>query len=100
MKKKYDKGLALGTGKSTIENVHAEISAKLIETHEEVAARIFNVPVTEVTPEQRMFVKRARFWSLYSAPFHARYKNRCSVSTKKSEEKFVGCQGEFFYDEI
>ena len=63
MIKQYDHGLALGTGKSTIMP-----SIQRIETHEEVAAKMFNVPVADVTPEQRAYAKRMRFYDLYSTP--------------------------------
>lgn len=64
MKKLYDKGLALGTGKATIKPVAAPI-----ETHEEVAAKIFNIPIADVTPEQRAYAKRLRYANMYSWPF-------------------------------
>jgi len=89
MKKKYDRGLALGTGKSTLRNHAMSKSMKLlygnhktfIETHEEFAAKMFTVPITDVTPEQRQAAKRVRFMSLYSDPSMLDNQGTCSNVT-------------------
>ncbi len=60
MKKKYDRGLALGTGKSSL------INHTFIESHEAYAAKLYNIPVADVTPEQRKVAKRVRFTDLYN----------------------------------
>ena len=45
MIKIYNRGIALGTGKSTL----LSNQGMCIETHEEVAARFFNVLIDDVT---------------------------------------------------
>ncbi len=73
MKKKYDRGLALGTGKSSIAK-----PLTLIETHEAYAAKLYNIPITDVTPEQRKFAKRVRFMELYSDASMLNNQGTCS----------------------
>ena len=61
MKKVYDRGLALGTGKSIL--VGKPVYTK---THVQMAAKIFDCAEEDVTEEQRQAVKRARYLELYS----------------------------------
>ncbi len=100
MKKLYDRGLALGTGKSTLAmsielygtTVKGHSYEDSIETHEEVAAKIFNVPVADVTPEQRASAKRARYMNLYHTPFKINSPKDCkkiTVDFAKVEEKVL-----------
>ena len=63
MKKVYNRGLVTGTGKSTLRFTQG----MAIETHEEVAARFFNIPVADVTETQRQYIKRLRFASIYGS---------------------------------
>ncbi len=41
---------------------------KIADLHQQTAAQLFQVPVEQVTYEQRQLAKQHNYWGLYSTP--------------------------------